>query len=350
MTKLFNSFMQEQPEILAAIAAGGARIAAPLLAFCEEQPERIFLLGSGSSYNAAFACADLIRKLLRVEVTCITPTLLPDQPLPDGLVLALSQSGTSTSTFDVVRKLQQEGRKVLLLTAQPDSLIGNQADACVLVECGPEPVGPKTKGATATMMTLLVCMLELAKAHGTAEDALLAEVAQSLQAVSAQVAEALASGAAFFAGRDDIAAMGQMMLVADAKGYGAGLECALKLLETCWLPVFLYEFEEFMHGIHYAVGQGSNLLFLLPKGGPERVRMLRLAGFAADNGAASILLDTDEGCDGAHLIVSTNEITRPFALVAFFQALCGPLSQARGINCDIPRYPEFGKIMDTKRL
>ena len=350
MTEQFIRYMREQPALLRTIAAERETLAAPLLQSCTAPPERVFLIGSGSSYNAACAVMPLLRTMLRCEITCLTPTMLATYPsLPEGLALVLSQTGRSTNTLAAVRQLQQQGRHVILVTAEPDSPVGRQADGCLVVPCGAERVGPKTKGATATMLVLLATFYALAQRLHTADAALLDRLGSQFEQVADDVSAALASGEAFFpAHRQELVVAPFLLLCADSAGLGAGQECALKLLETCWLPVFCYEAEEFMHGIHYTDGPGTTIFFLFTPQPGERERMERIARFSQKNGAQVYCLETSAGQGEGHLIADCCELSRPLCFTAFFQALCAQLSQAKGIDCDVPRYPNFGKIMDTK--
>ena len=349
MGKLFETYMHEQPEILKKIIDTRVDIARPLLEFCEEAPKRFFLIGSGSSYNAAYAVAPLIGEITGAEVTVLTPTMMAVYGITEGLIIALSQSGTSTNTLNAIRTLQKEGRRVLLVTAEPDSPAGIQADSCLIVPCGAERVGPKTKGVTATMMTLLIGMHAVAVRFRLVPNRVLSVFEQQIERVVGDLEPAIRSACVFFdQHKANLSKAPYIMLCSDTSVIGASLECALKLLETCWLPVFAYDVEEFMHGVHYADGPGTTLFFLISPHEGESERMMRIADFSQAHGADVYRFGTSGDFEGILLISDCCNLSRPFCLIVFFQALCALLSVDKGIECDVPRYPDFGKLMGTK--
>lgn len=352
MGKLYAEYIRQEPEVLGTILARREALAASFTAFARERPfRRVFLLGSGSSWHCGLVCRDLIQDMTGVECTCLTSTMAQGFPFRrEDLYIAVSQSGTSNSTLGLMERLQAMGAHVAALTAEFRSPIARKADLVVPVLCGAETIGPKSKGVLATIATLALLFLALGRGTRRLDQSGYEGQIAALERARGDVADAIQAGEGFFRRcREELLSAGELMLVAGPERIGAARECALKVLETCRVPALAYEFEEYMHGPHYTLGPGRHIFYLLPQG-PDRTRMLALYRFGAEQGAIGWLLDLEER-DGAFRVPGDRgDIPGALSYIAFFQALSQCLSEAAGVDCDRPRYPEFHARMGTKTL
>ena len=78
----------------------------------ERDFKRVYFVGSGTSYNASIYISTLMQRYAKVEATAGFPTRFDEKDIatsgaytPDQvLVVGVSQSGTSVSTIDVMRR------------------------------------------------------------------------------------------------------------------------------------------------------------------------------------------------------------------------------------------------------
>lgn len=340
MGKKFNEYVLQQPEILGDILKSKEVYVKSFLEHIKADSKCVVLVGSGSSYNAACMVAPYMQELLNMRVECLTPSMiLASKRLIEGVYIAISQSGESTSTVGIIDVIHKNKQKVLAICANANSAVAKNSDGYVPIMCGDECIGPKTKGVSATMMTLLACGVEFAKAHDTMIQKDIEIFEKDLNKVPEYMHMGIQHGLKLFMDRtQEFTNAGYMMLVSNALSEPAIREGALKLLETCWTPVFPYEFEEFMHGVHYSIGKGNTIIFFSNEA--DSKRMDRLMQFSNENGAKAFVVD---------IPVKEDSVVRSFYLLGVFSNLCAQLSVECRIDCDVARYASFGKYMKTKR-
>ena len=90
-------------------------------------PDRIYLVGSGTSFNACAAAAKYMEHQLKLEIFVAPPTTLPPIRGERPLVIAVSQSGKSTNTRNVVKQLVSNGIPVVTLTDPKNTPVSNEA-------------------------------------------------------------------------------------------------------------------------------------------------------------------------------------------------------------------------------
>lgn len=78
-------------------------------------------------------------------------------------MIGISQQGTSTAVIQALDKVRETGIPTISMTGEYDTEIVSHADANIYVECGYEDAGSTTKGYTATVLTLYLFLLEVAK-------------------------------------------------------------------------------------------------------------------------------------------------------------------------------------------
>lgn len=355
MAEKMKQYIEEQPGVWSGILKERKALTGPFLRQMEgRSASQIVLLGSGSSMNASLAAKELFEELLGAETKVLMPTRMGhwySRP-EDTLVIAVSQSGKSTSTMHAVTELQAKGYEVTAMTSDGESPLAKACDGHILIGCGEESVGPKTKGMTATILTLYVTAMGLAELWGRKTEAE-QEVYLSNLELSFGYAAENTEKCYEFCGRHvkTIASYPHFTWVSDGEGYAVGMESALKVLETLYVPSFCYEFEEYLHGVNNTIGPGE-CYFWIPSTAENRDRFMRLRRFCGEKGcdgylvASGSLPETDEKT--LCLKGSGMWYTQPFETMIFAQVLSAVGSEEKKINCDKPKFPEFYQFMNTK--
>lgn len=348
-------FTKEQPVVWKSIVDQRKALCADFVkANLGKNVKRVVMLGSGSSNNASVMAQEFFQKLLGIEVLAVAPTRLGAmRKLLDAettLCWAVSQSGKSTSTIAVIDELHADGFSVTAVTANPESPIAKQCDSHVLIACGEETVGPKTKGMTATALTLFLMGMELTLAQGKLAqsdyDQTIADLYQSFTLADANIEASIAWSRK---NKDLIAKAPHFIIVAEGMNYSVSLEAALKLLETLYIPVFPYEFEEYLHGVGNTIDANSYMFYLVSNS-YNRERMLRLNEYSAAHGSNNLLIThgAPTGIENElYLQTSGNDFTLPFETLLPFHVISALNSEDKGIDCDHPKFKDFS-IMGTK--
>ncbi|WP_454050078.1 SIS domain-containing protein [Cellulomonas sp. Marseille-Q8402] len=218
-----ESCAHEQPEVLAhQLATLPLAVRDALAVAGADRTSRVVLVGSGTSHHASRLARSSFSRPVRALVPTDALHFPGDLVLgPDLLVVGVSQSGRSTGTRAVLDRSRAAGAATLLVTGEPS----DGPDPSLDIACGPEPVGAKTKGFTATVLALHL----LGRALDGAGDADLAGVPDAVAAALADSAGPVAGLVASPPPTDvHVVTWGPWRPVAD--------EGALKILETARVP------------------------------------------------------------------------------------------------------------------
>lgn len=337
----------EQADVLRRVAEEMPAECARTLAVTGRDFDRVLLVGSGSSLNAAFAARHAFERFMRADVQVITPfDFLHYYPhkLLDGrtLVLGISQTARSTGTIDSIGICKEKGAMTVFVTAEADAPGAHCAHVMFDTHTGLELVGAKTKGYTST----IVALYWLAAALGGADAAFdgLADYVEEIlrrteKAMPAMVEALLPAKSA--------------TVVSYGPAMGIAREAALKIKETVRIPVEVYDVEEYMHGPYHCLAADSWLIFLLPEGaGQERAgRLIRFA----EKITGHILIVTNEkfaanGFDGLVLPLPdrAEEFSASVGYVIPMQWLANDATLAKGRRPEASAYPNFHKELGSK--
>lgn len=243
--------------------------------------KRVYFVGSGTSYNASLYIATLFQRYCKVEASAGFPTRFDENDIatsgayrPDQvLVIGVSQSGTSVSTIDVMRRAHEAGFYALALTDVMDSPVTESVDSAIRLLTGKEEVHVETRGYQTSLFEGYLLAMSAGHALGTIDD----------EAFEARLADARALAESY----DHLVEQADAWydenvfeLMALTRGYVCtyGInactaeEAELKMNETYHKPVRGYELEEMIHGPHYALDENNYSFFVAPDGpGIERI-------------------------------------------------------------------------------
>jgi len=296
-------------------------------------PDRVYLVGSGTSYNACAAAAPFLEKVLGVEVTAAAPTCLCKLHGQRPLLIAVSQGGRSTNTVGFIGRMRREGASVLTLTDPVDTPVGNAGNFAVALQARNEQVGPKTRGYMATVLTLYLMGLEAGLDKGVVDPSFYARCLDQYSETARRGAEYLAACQDFFDAHLTDLKMGRNYLFV-GKGVSAqvALEDALKVLETLCYPSIGYEFEEFLHGPGCCTDENLALFLFLPPG-EDAGRMRKAADIIGEATKNCYLISHDPSVAGEKVLYLPTPdpvFLSPFTDILFGQLLSAKLTGILG--------------------
>ncbi|MCR4883600.1 MAG: SIS domain-containing protein [Clostridiales bacterium] len=211
-------------------------------------PEKVFLLGIGSSFHSARLAELEFRTLSGLPVESVTPETAEvrlQEMNPQTLVLAVSQSGTSTNTLAAVKQIKaQRGCPVFTVTQGLSSPLAAESDAIIPLCIPDEKAGPKTMGVVATVCSLLLAAAAIRRDRKACED-LIKDFRAEADAMEANIPAARDWALSL---KDQLSAESAWMVVGQRAAFAPAGECALKLIETVRRIVTCLELEEAVHG------------------------------------------------------------------------------------------------------
>ena len=144
--------IMEQPAVMENIFKNRKENLKDFLEFYKEiDPDRIYIIACGSSYNASCAASEFMARVLGIEVSVHFPSKLPKILAKRPLIIAVSQGGESTNTIAAVKALSDY--PLIAATGREKCTVNTLCDRHFDFGCGIETVGPKTKGYTATILS-----------------------------------------------------------------------------------------------------------------------------------------------------------------------------------------------------
>ena len=309
-------YIGRQPEALREAITRRAETCLPFAEqWCASGADRLYLVGSGTSGNAARAAAPFLQRVLDAEVTPVSPTSLPALLKGKPFFLFISQGGQSTNTIRAIERMAAWPR--LALTGETVCRI-NELCPHVVLTCGHEEAGPKTMGYTSTILTLYLMALEAAKKAGRLGPAAEADILKALEDMIDRLPENIALAWRWFEEtRDRLAAAQSWTVTGTGVGQEIAREAALKLMETILRPAAGFEFEEYLHGPASMLNAGVGGLYLLPaQASPDRRRMEAVFAIHKSFGspAAAVCAGEKAGlADGClTMAVGEEDYLRPF--------------------------------------
>lgn len=342
-----DEFIAEQPEVLEAVLE---EVPGQLAALGPIQATRpIYLVGSGTSRNALVGVEPLLGRLVPPGVRVRGPLAFMAETAGmrkgKGIAIFLSQTGATATTVQAVSHAASLGWRTLTFTADRRSPVGRASNEIVVIPVGREPVGPKTKGYTASVLTLILLARVLAKQDVHAGDfpGELSRLIAYARGVVAELAE-MREGCDFF------------MILGQERHYATALEGSLKISEMSGVAAAAFDTEEAFHGRFHGLSSFSAALFVA--GTPAQYHMAAAgAAVLSDLGIASRILNLTASLPGPHdlpLPWPATDMCAELDLISAvvpFQLLACELARRRGVSPERMRYPDLAqRLRITTRL
>lgn len=286
-------YIQDQGRALNATFQNRAIFCDPFCrVFREKNIRKIYLLGSGTSYNAATAIRYYLEAYLPVEADAMIPTVFTNHTRinrnciykkEEILVVGISQSGTSVSTIEAMQKAKREGYYTIAITEALESLITKEVDLVVKLTCGKELIPVETRGYSVTLLQGYLTALEAAHAVGSlSEEDYRKKITQTEDFLKHYQEFMDQTEQWYAANQTELLAMRKGQIAAYGLNYCTAIEAELKLYETFKHPVRGYEMEEMIHGPQMAFDEDT-YVFLVASDEAEWERFPRFVRFFEEN-------------------------------------------------------------------
>ncbi len=334
-----DEFIAEQPEVLEAVLA---EVPGQLARLEPIRPVRpLYLVGSGSSMNALVGVEPLLGRLLPAGVRVRGPLAFLAETATarkgKGFAVFLSQTGTGAATVEAVMRAASLGWRAPVLTASRNSPVGRAATETVVIPVGPEPVGPKTKGYTASLLALVLLAGAMAGREIRLGDftAQLSRLIAYARGIAAELAE-LREGCDYF------------MVLGQERHYATAREASLKISEMSGVAAAAFETEDAFHGRFHGLSSFSAALLV---SGSAAQYDLAAAGAAvlSELGIAARVLNLTDSLPGPHDLAlpwPTTDTCAELDLISAivpFQLLACELAKRRGVSPERMRYPDLSQ-------
>ena len=266
-------YIQEQPRALYECFRQREEYTEPMKRiFADHDIRKIYLLGSGTSYNASLGIKHYLEKYLEVEVEPVIPTIFTNYTKINNnnvykqdqiCVIGISQSGTSYSTVNAIKKAKELGYLTVALTENLKSMITEEADVVTHLLCGKELIPVETRGYTVTLLTGYLWAIEIAYELNKLSEEKYLEIIQKCDDMLKNYGNYLEEVDEWYErNKEELLNYRHGHIAAYGKNYCTALEGELKLYETFRKPVSSYELEELIHGPNMAFEDDTYVFFV----------------------------------------------------------------------------------------
>jgi glutamine---fructose-6-phosphate transaminase (isomerizing) len=303
-----------------------------------QPPRFIVTCARGSSDHAAAYAKYVFETRLGLITASASPSISSiydaDLKLEGALFVAISQSGKSPDLLRSAQSAKEEGAYVVAMVNVEDSPLAELADTVIPLRGGPE----RSVAATKSYLATLAAILQLT-AHWSND--------QALHAAIARLPDDLRRGwesdwSPLERGLVDV---NNLYVVGRGYGFGAALEAALKLKETCGLHAEAFSAAEVKHGPMAIVGPNFPVLFLGQDDGTLENTLSVAAEFRSRGVPVWVAAPGVEGDGALPLPVGVEAIVTPLLAVQSFYRAASALALARGYDPDVP--PHLRKVTET---
>ena len=314
--------------------------------------DHLYLVGSGTSRNAAYFSRRICSRLLGVP--CFVYSAMQfadtvDYPGENSVVIGISQAGHSFSTLLALEKARKMGCIGIAVSNDKNAMIKKPANAFLWIDMPEEDIGPKTEGLYASVATVVLAISRIAADNGLIDNEKADRICQELLTCTDRIAE-ISDAAWMWNDRHQIrlSLYDDILVLGADDCYPSAMEGALKILETTKLTVRSYETEEFMHGIYHAIDRNKMVLAIAE--GKHYERTIRLLGYLHDHKQCDVCAISAEKTDSLPCFTYAFDRDNPFVALeylAFFQTLAQFMAESRGIDFTADSDPGFHRYMGS---
>ena len=324
--------ISEIPEMLVRIASNFEKSVEAQELMTKNQFSSVVLLARGTSDNAAHYLKYLIETKLGMPCGLASPSAATMYSHPfrytNTLVVAISQSGQSKDLLAFAEAAKRGGGYILGITNDEASPLALLSDLHIPILAGPEIAVPATKSYVGQLFISLLLVSAWCKEK--------IELSGIFQAANSAVGND--ENIELFAKKVDsnkpIYVLGRGFSYPNAK------EFALKLQETCLIPVQGMSSSDFLHGPIASLDSDSQVIFLaphhLPKSSfgeaPDRVRAV--TGQVFWIGSKEFAVENDVVLDTPYLDSETKACVSD---AVSFQKITHHIAVSNNLNPDSPR-------------
>ena len=208
----------------------------------EFNPKNFMIVARGTSTHGGIFGKFFLELHYKKPVEMADPSIFTvydsNLDLSNTVVIAISQSGKGYDVSTVLKKAKESGAYTFAMTNNPDSLVAKAIDKHIYNEIGEVTAGAATKGYTTTLYILTKLALCLSEEEDSFDDAKYIEAVKRALDLYDNV-KPMAK---------ELISMEMGFSIARGYSYSLAKEFALKVMETCLVPVIPYKASEFCHG------------------------------------------------------------------------------------------------------
>ena len=335
--------IHEQPRVIRDTLAeyiAAAEPAADLAVVGGAGLEDMLILACGTSHHAALVGKYIIEELVEipVRVEIASEFNYSGRASPRNKAIIITQSGETADALKTIKRLQEEGCQVIVITNVVGSTASRIADQVVYTRAGPEISVPATKSFMAQLIALYWLTLPYSKIDIRRLDKLIRELRQ----LPVKVQQILDNEATVAECAGELAKFENVFFISRGINYPIALEGALKLKEISYIHAEGYAAGELKHGPFALLGSSTPVVALIAQDNTYEAMITNIKEVKARR--SPVIAITGEGDDTIGEIVDSvitlpqvDPIFSPIVNTVALQLLAYYTARQRGYPIDYPR-------------
>ena len=335
--------IHEQPRVIRDTLAeyiAAAEPAADLAVVGGAGLEDMLILACGTSHHAALVGKYIIEELVEipVRVEVASEFNYSGRTSPRNKAIIITQSGETADALKAIKRLQEEGCQVIVITNVVGSTASRIADQVVYTRAGPEISVPATKSFMAQLIALYWLTLPYSKIDIRRLDKLIRELRQ----LPVKVQQILDNEATVAECAGELAKFENVFFISRGINYPIALEGALKLKEISYIHAEGYAAGELKHGPFALLGSSTPVVALIAQDNTYEAMITNIKEVKARR--SPVIAITGEGDDTIGEIVDSvitlpqvDPIFSPIVNTVALQLLAYYTARQRGYPIDYPR-------------
>ncbi len=315
--------------------------------------QALYITAHGSSYNAAGAAASFISRIAKVRVYAYTPSSfrynassIHAEDKEHTVVLGISQTGTSRGVLEALEAA--EGFKRIAVTNEKDSPIDAMCDLTLYLGCGEESSNAKTKGYSATLLTLMIFGIELTAVKDVIDDEEITAYYEELQACVNAIPEVITNTVKWCETNEYGTGMDNLCVIGNGMNFATAMEGQLKLMETQCIPTMFNDIVEFSHGMHRSLTEHSNVILL--NSAEEQELTEQTMDYLRQKGIPAVMLNGASETEGSDVInVGSYPLTSSIlTMTAALQAISAFVPEHNGMDPNRDANNDYTDFVSTR--
>jgi glucoselysine-6-phosphate deglycase len=340
-------YILEEPDIIKNVYENRKDITKDFVAYFLNHPvKRVYLSGHGSPRHVCIILAQMMEKLLKVEVSCEIPTIFNNHSeyninglykKDELLLICPAQSGRTAGPYWSAVKAKEAGVPIICTTLHPDGKLAALCDVVIDKKTGHEDSFPESKGHIAAIAIVTMCVIETAYALKRIDSAAYSAYLKAFERLPSTCSQAIRATEEWYEkNKYKMISQPTLTILGYGPNYGTALEGALKILEATLKTVVGYEFEEYMHGVMEPITRDSVIFFICPADSREQERMHTLIKYTrgiCDN--CIVISRSDDTYADEHSICcdfTDCEFLDTMEYLIPFQVICHKMARDMGLS------------------
>jgi glucosamine--fructose-6-phosphate aminotransferase (isomerizing) len=304
-------------------------------------PESIIILACGTSYHAGLVGKYIIEGLvdIPVRVELADEFSYSGQSSPGNQAIVITQSGETRDVLKAVKRLKDNGSRVIAVTNVVGSTVTRVADKTLYTRAGPEISVAATKTNIAQIIAMYWLAIPYMKSKTTRQE----ELIQGLRQLPVKVQQVLDDEDKIATHAKMLAKYDNVFYVGKGINYAVALEGALKLKEISYIHAEGYAAGELKHGPFALLGEKTPVVAIVTNDNTYEASVTTIKEIKARHSPVIALVNEGDDtmkelADAVITVPDIDPLFSPVVNLTALQLLAYFTAKERGCPIDFPRH------------